>query len=1046
MVAKLIQYYEITNMNINSDEVVPVEGTLDFSGGTITINGVSGESGQVLGFTNTGDISFVALANGPQGPAGPTGVEGPTGPQGDTGAQGPQGDTGAQGPQGDTGAQGPQGDTGAQGPQGDEGAQGPQGDTGAQGPQGDTGAQGPQGDTGAQGPQGDTGAQGPQGDTGAQGPQGDTGAQGPQGDEGAQGPQGDTGAQGPQGDTGAQGPQGDTGAQGPQGDTGAQGPQGPAGSFSGADISQNLIPYLDNSFNLGSSSKQWKDVYANNLITSDLSLTNILNNEIIFKSGNTINLNIDTSLVQVITNNVNRFGSTLDFDNSRNNIIIGASLQKTIYFYDFSSTINQYNTNPFQTISTNNDYFSQFFAISKDSKYFAASDIFYNNQSGRIIIYDFSNVSNNWEELQEISGDNPSANLGRGIDFNASGELLVVGGPYYNSNKGIFRIYKKQNNSWNNIQTICGENNLCELGMYVSVANDADIFAVGEAGSGLQDGKVYIYELSSNNINWSLKQTLNADLSNSTEGNRILFNDNGTRLFVNNQEQDKIYIYDLQDNSFILQNTINNLSSSIPDNSINFGMNIWINESGNKLIVGSRQTQPPYYGYIHIYYYNNYEWILDSSFTKSKIKYGISIVGDNNFTKLFIGSEGNQTNDREVDYFNIDLTETNFTKIKGNTEFENKLMVNDLHLSSTSNIHIGSDYGVSGEVIMKTSNGLTWSSVPAGPTGPQGPAGPAGGPAGPVGPAGPTGPAGTNGINGNDGDEGPIGPAGPTGPAGPPGIGSDISLTDISCDLIHDGNSNRNIGSSSKKWDKLYVEDIYSNHIVPNSHNSYDLGTSTVKFRNHYLSGSIYSNYSQPASFYTDYGESYEHYIDYAYIDYLDSYSGGDINLYKTLKPGSSNSSITLGTSSLDFSNIYSRRVTVGSTIITSDDRLKHNEKDISNALNVIKLLKPQSYDMTENFYDASYTGEISGNYKHMSGFIAQEIREIDDLSYCFLGKEFDQSGNPTRVALDYNSIFTYGIAGIKELHNMVENLKDENKLLKNKLNEVLTELGKDTI
>lgn len=79
---------------------------------------------------------------GPQGPAGPQGVEGPAGP---TGPEGPAGPEGMQGP---TGPQGPAGATGPQGPQG------PQGQTGPQGPQGEKGA------TGAQGPQGQTGPRG----------------------------------------------------------------------------------------------------------------------------------------------------------------------------------------------------------------------------------------------------------------------------------------------------------------------------------------------------------------------------------------------------------------------------------------------------------------------------------------------------------------------------------------------------------------------------------------------------------------------------------------------------------------------------------------------------------------------------------------------------------------------------------------------------------------------------------------------------------------------------------------------------------------------
>jgi hypothetical protein len=110
-----------------------------------------------------------------------------------------------------------------------------------------------------------------------------------------------------------------------------------------------------------------------------------------------------------------------------------------------------------------------------------------------------------------------------------------------------------------------------------------------------------------------------------------------------------------------------------------------------------------------------------------------------------------------------------------------------------------------------------------------------------------------------------------------------------------------------------------------------------------------------------------------------------------------------------------------GTITSTSDDRLKHNEQNISSALSIVRKLAPQTYDMTSVFYDASYQGDISGDYNHMAGFIAQEIRAIDDLSYCCYGEEYDASGNPTRLSLDYNSIFTHGIAAIKELDSIVQ-------------------------
>ena len=139
-----------------------------------------------------------------------------------------------------------------------------------------------------------------------------------------------------------------------------------------------------------------------------------------------------------------------------------------------------------------------------------------------------------------------------------------------------------------------------------------------------------------------------------------------------------------------------------------------------------------------------------------------------------------------------------------------------------------------------------------------------------------------------------------------------------------------------------------------------------------------------------------------------------------------------------------------------SDDRLKHNEENISNSLNIVRQLAPQTYDMTNEFHDADYTGTISGDFFHRAGFIAQEIRAINDISYCCVGKEYDASNNPTSLAVDYNSIFTHGIAAIQDLDITVEaqkleiislnqennTLKSELNIMKNALNTLLTNSG----
>ena len=140
-----------------------------------------------------------------------------------------------------------------------------------------------------------------------------------------------------------------------------------------------------------------------------------------------------------------------------------------------------------------------------------------------------------------------------------------------------------------------------------------------------------------------------------------------------------------------------------------------------------------------------------------------------------------------------------------------------------------------------------------------------------------------------------------------------------------------------------------------------------------------------------------------------------------------------------------------------SDDRLKHNEIHITNGLDIIRQLKPQKYQKTLQMKEADYNGDISGYWHWESGFIAQEILEINDLKYIVKGGDrIDDSGNivPEIYHLEgYKDIFVYNVQATKELdtivqtqQNKINNLEAENTLIKNALNELLRDAGKPNV
>tara|TARA_B100001175_G_C19442606_1_gene607053 strand:- start:194 stop:1321 length:1128 start_codon:yes stop_codon:yes gene_type:complete len=108
---------------------------------------------------------------------------------------------------------------------------------------------------------------------------------------------------------------------------------------------------------------------------------------------------------------------------------------------------------------------------------------------------------------------------------------------------------------------------------------------------------------------------------------------------------------------------------------------------------------------------------------------------------------------------------------------------------------------------------------------------------------------------------------------------------------------------------------------------------------------------------------------------------------------------------------------------IRSDDRLKHNEKNIDNGLEIIRRLEPQLYQKTKNFKEIDFSGLVSDPYIIEAGLIAQEVEEINDLSFCVI-----KGNENTPYSLNYNNIFIYALAALKELDDKISTNVSLNK------------------
>lgn len=350
---------------------------------------------------------------------------------------------------------------------------------------------------------------------------------------------------------------------------------------------------------------------------------------------------------------------------------------------------------------------------------------------GKADIYTGNNL-NGWSLKQSLTGFNVSTDrFGRSVQTINNGSILFVGSPEYKST-GIGYIFTGDAvNGWNLKQVISGDSSQDFFGN-ISVASDNGeiifIGANGDSEGGAGAGAVFAY--TGNKINgWTLKQKITGAPLGGIFGSNFGFkacatNNNGNILVIGAFLANNIYIYTGNKNNGW------NLKQLITGNWA--GSSVDITSNGSTIAISNFNNSN---GAIVLYTGNsNVGWGLKDQITGS-VNQGLASIGlhisDNADLLLSANNYEDEDlgiNSESVSIYQKTVSNTINTSIKtyGNIEISGNLFVNGL------NISLG---GATGPVGIQGSTGAT------GPSGIQGPAGIQGatGPTGPQGPTGATG-------------------------------------------------------------------------------------------------------------------------------------------------------------------------------------------------------------------------------------------------------------------------------------------------------------------
>jgi hypothetical protein len=151
-----------------------------------------------------------------------------------------------------------------------------------------------------------------------------------------------------------------------------------------------------------------------------------------------------------------------------------------------------------------------------------------------------------------------------------------------------------------------------------------------------------------------------------------------------------------------------------------------------------------------------------------------------------------------------------------------------------------------------------------------------------------------------------------------------------------------------------------------------------------------------------------------------------------------------------------SNGLTVSGSNITSDDRIKFDEENVSNALTLMSQLTPQKYEKIIGTLDKKGTwiptdeewDSVKSEYDYKSefGFIAQDVRRIPELSFLVSGDEVDEEGNQTPLGLNYQGIFVVAVKAIQELNTELQAEKEKTRALEDKVEALEDHLTRFTV
>jgi len=119
-----------------------------------------------------------------------------------------------------------------------------------------------------------------------------------------------------------------------------------------------------------------------------------------------------------------------------------------------------------------------------------------NTSSGQVRIFKYNQTTTSWDKTLSVIGEDFNEN-GTSVALSSDGLIVAMGAPGYLYDTGKLRIFKCNNNIWNESESIIGESYNYYNATSIALSSNGLIVAVGAPGYSNSKGRVRLFQYSS---------------------------------------------------------------------------------------------------------------------------------------------------------------------------------------------------------------------------------------------------------------------------------------------------------------------------------------------------------------------------------------------------------------------------------------------------------------------------------------------------------------------------------------------------------------------